>query len=254
MAIHDWTRVESGIFHHFHQAWTIAILNALNGGLLPKGYSALADQRSAGLIPDVITVQRRSGANRPKERSGGAVITATRPKTRFVRTAEVAQVYAARANRIAIHHPLGQVISMIEIVSPGNKASHSALRAFVDKTTELLDRGVHVLVIDLFPPSKRDPQGIHKAIWDEIREEPFELPPDKPLTTAAYVADLPKMAYVEPFAVGDPLPDMPVYLDPDSYVLVPLEATYQGTWLTCPEDMREMVEKGIAFDNSNGES
>lgn len=254
MAIHDWTRVEAGIFHDFHQAWTIAIRNALNGGLLPKGYSALADQRSAGLIPDVITVQRRSPDSRPSERTGGAVITATRPKTRFVRTAEVAEVYAARANRIAIHHPLGQVISMIEIVSPGNKASHAALRAFVDKTTELLDRGVHVLVVDLFPPSKRDPQGIHKAIWDEIREEPFELPPDKTLTAAAYVADLPKVAYVEPFAVGDPLPDMPVYLNPESYVLMPLDSTYQSTWLTCPEDMREMVEKGTDFEGTNGES
>lgn len=219
MSIHDWTRVESGIFHHFHQAWTIAILNALNGGLLPKGYSALADQRSGEVSPDVIT-----------------------------------EVYAARANRIAIHHPLGQVISMIEIVSPGNKGSHAALRAFVEKTTELLDRGVHVLVVDLFPPSKRDPQGIHKAIWDEIREEPFELPPDKTLTAAAYVADLPKVAYVEPFAVGDPLPDMPVYLNPESYVLMPLDSTYQSTWLTCPEDMREMVEKGTDFEGTNGES
>jgi hypothetical protein len=25
-------------------------------------------------------------------------------------------------------------------------------------------------VLDLFPPGPRDPQGIHKAIWDEIIE------------------------------------------------------------------------------------
>jgi hypothetical protein len=44
------------------------------------------------------------------------------------------------------------------------------------------EQGVNVLIVDLFAPSKRDPQGIHKAIWDEICEEPFERPPDKQLT------------------------------------------------------------------------
>jgi hypothetical protein len=34
-------------------------------------------------------------------------------------------------------------------------------------------------------PSARDPLGIHKAIWDEIQDQPFDLPPDKPLTLAA---------------------------------------------------------------------
>ena len=37
-------------------------------------------------------------------------------------------------------------------------------------------------------PSLRDPEGIDKAIWDEFRDEPFELPPDKPLTVTAYFA------------------------------------------------------------------
>ena len=28
MPIHDWSRVDAGIFHDFHQAWTIEIRNA----------------------------------------------------------------------------------------------------------------------------------------------------------------------------------------------------------------------------------
>jgi hypothetical protein len=109
------------------------------------------------------------------------------------------------------------------------------------------------LVIDLFPPSVRDPQGIHKAIWDEIEDQKFELPPDKPLTLAAYVADVPKTAYVEPVGVGDVLPDMPAYLDVDSFVPVPLEATYQTTWASCPEDMREAVERGEVVSDEPAE-
>ena len=34
-------------------------------------------------------------------------------------------------------------------------------------------------MIDILPPTSRDPQGTHKAIWDESEEEPFELVPGK---------------------------------------------------------------------------
>jgi hypothetical protein len=38
-----------------------------------------------------------------------------------------------KANRIAIHHALGGVVAMIEVVSPGNKDSKHALALFVAK-------------------------------------------------------------------------------------------------------------------------
>jgi hypothetical protein len=244
MPIHDWARVSANLFHHFHQAWTINISNALNGGLLPKGYSALVEQHAAGVIPDVIALQRGQKPKRRPDPIGGAVLTKNPPRTQYIIRAQQ-EISAARGNRITIRHPLGQVVCVIELVSPGNKGATSSLRAFVEKTVDFLKHGVHVLVVDLFPPSARDPQGIHKAIWDEIEEAPFELPPGKPLTLAAYVATLPKTAYVQPVGVWDVLPDMPAYLDPDGYVPVPLEATYQTTWASCPEDMREVVVSGL---------
>src|SRR5262249_5284976 len=103
---------------------------------------------------------------------------------RLIRRKE-ADIYARKANRITVRRRHGDVVAVIEIVSPGNKASRNELRAFVEKTSDLIRQDVHLLVIDLFPPSKRDPQGIHKAIWDEFVEEDFELPPDRPLTLAA---------------------------------------------------------------------
>ena len=102
-----------------------------------------------------------------------------------------------KANRIVVRHRHGQVVAVVEIVSPGNKASKNELRTFVEKTSELIMQGIHLLVIDLFPPGKRDPQGIHKAIWDEFLEEEIVLPADQPLTLAAYDAGPPPVAYVE---------------------------------------------------------
>ena len=97
-----------------------------------------------------------------------------------------------------------------------------------------VDAGIHLLVVDLFPPGPRDPQGIHKAIWSEIVDDDFQLPPDQPLTLVAYSAGEVKRAFIEPVAAGAPLPDMPLFLEPDRYVPVPLEQTYQSAFAAVP--------------------
>jgi hypothetical protein len=243
MPIHDWSRVDAGVFHDFHQAWTIEICNALNAGGLPAEYFAMAEQVTGGPVPDVVTLQRRSSPVESPHPSGGIAVADAPPQARFIASAEI-NVYAAKANRVTIHHRLGRVVAVIEIVSPGNKSSRNAMRAFVAKAYELLSQGISLLVVDLFPPTPRDPQGIHKAIWDEIRDEPFELPLDKPLTVAAYTATEPQVAYVEPIAVGDLLPPLPIFLDSDTYIPAPLEATYQTAWVKRPAIVRELVERG----------
>jgi hypothetical protein len=239
MPIHDWTRVNSGIFHHFHQDWMVELARSLNRGVLPEGYVALTEQAADGPIPDVLTLQHQVGDSNA---AGGTALAVaeTPPKTRFVHVAEPEQ-YAAKASHIAIHHPLGEVVAVVEIVSPGNKDSRNAIRSFVDKAIRFLGRGVHLMIIDLFPPTPRDPEGIHKAIWDELREEDFQLPSGKPLTVVSYDAGWPKKAYVEPMAEGDRLPDAPLFLAPGYYVPTPLETTYQATWAACPAPLRDLV-------------
>lgn len=249
MPIHDWNHVDAGIFHHFHQAWTIEISNALNGGGLPSDFFAMAEQVVSGPIPDVITLQRSTtrpahgrGDGGAGGRGGGIAVEEAPPKARFVASAE-REAYAARANRIVIRHRLGKVVAVIEIVSPGNKGSQHALRSFTEKAADLLRQGINLLVVDLFPPSRRDPQGIHGAIWEQFGDEPFELPADKPLTVAAYAAGETLRAYVDPVAVGDPLPDPPIFLGEGIYVLAPLEPTYESTWAKCPEPVRDVVQQ-----------
>jgi hypothetical protein len=244
MPIHDWTRVDSGVFHDFHQAWTVEICHALNGGGLPSAFFALiTEQIVSAPIPDVVTPEQGTTPADRRDPVGGIAVADAPPRARFVTSAEP-DVYARKANRIVIRHRLGKVVAVIEVVSPGNKSGRNALRSFVEKTVDILRQGINLLVVDLFPPSPRDPEGIHKAIWDEICEEPFALPPDKPLTVAAYSAGEPKTAYVEPVSVGDSLPELPIFLDPGTYVPAPLDTTYQATWSKCPDPVRELVETG----------
>src|SRR5262249_17405773 len=161
------------------------------------------------------------------------------PRARLVSHAEE-RIYVRKANRVAVRRRHGQIVAVVEIILPGNKASQNELRAFVEKSSELIMQGIHLLVIDLFPPSKRDPQGIHKAVWDEFVEPDFELPAEQPLTLASYDAGPPPVAYVEFVAVGDALPDVPLFLKPEYYVSVPLEATYQETWSRFPEPIKRL--------------
>ncbi len=98
------------------------------------------------------------------------------------------------------------------------------------------------MIVDLFPPNRRNPQGIHKVIWDRIRDEPFELPSDKPLTLVSYAVGSEITAYVEPVTVGDLLPDRPVFLTASDYVNCPLEATYQAAWNVFPSALKGPLE------------
>src|SRR5436309_2308210 len=107
MPIHDWTRVRANRFHDFHQSWTLAIRNALNAGLLPDGFVALAEQITGGPEPDVVTL---SLPRVPGEgETGGRVIADAAPKTR-VRTQSDAHAYARKANRVTVRHPDGQLV------------------------------------------------------------------------------------------------------------------------------------------------
>ena len=53
MPMHNWSRVQAGVYHNFHVLWLSAITNRLNAGLLPKGMIAIAEQVIGGPEPDV---------------------------------------------------------------------------------------------------------------------------------------------------------------------------------------------------------
>jgi hypothetical protein len=56
MPVHDWSTVESGVFHAFHSSWITHLMGALNGGVLPPDYYALAEQHAGKQIPDLLTL------------------------------------------------------------------------------------------------------------------------------------------------------------------------------------------------------
>jgi hypothetical protein len=246
MSIHDWTRVGAGTWHDFHLAWTAEIRNALNGGLLPPDYYAQAEQIAGPLGPDVLTLQESddspNGAT-PSSSGGGIALATAPPRARFFGEAEMNDYVLKRRTLVVRHSSGDRIIALLEIVSPGNKSARHAIRSFVEKAVEAIYRGYHLLVVDLFPPGPRDPNGLHPLIWGEISDAPFALPPDQPLTLAAYSAGPVKRAYVETTTVGQELIEMPLFLQPETYVNVPLEATYRRAYAGVPRRWRSVLEQ-----------
>ncbi len=252
MPIHDWRRVTAGTFHDFHQAWITEMRNALNGGLLPGGYYAMADQVAGGPHPDVLTLEEIPPDDHEFEEEpsdefdgGGTAVAVASiaaihpPKLRYTLEAEEA-IYASKADRVAIYHSTGdRVVAFIEIVSPGNKHSSVAVRQLTDKLANALAQGCHVILIDLFPPGRHDPQGLHAELWG--RPDP-PMTVEEPLTLVSYRASASPVAHLEPTTVGQTLVDVPLFLDFEHYINVPLEATYLAAWNGVPDRWKKVLE------------
>lgn len=251
MPIHDWTKVDAGLFHDFHQSWTVGLRDALNSSVLPSDYFALVEQNISGPIPDVLALKlagNKDGVARGDSSSVqpsdgvAAVVVAEQPPRTCLTQRSVAAAYVRKANQVRVRHRHGDVVAVIEIISPGNKSSQSEFQALIRKSCELIRQGIHLLVVDLFPPGKRDPQGIHAAIWSEFEDDPLVRPANKPLTVASYDSGAEYVAYVEFVAVNDSLPEMPLFLRPEVYVPAPLESTYQRSWSAFPGALKGLLE------------
>jgi hypothetical protein len=130
---------------------------------------------------------------------------------------------------------------MIEVLSRGNKSNRHALRSSVDKAVAALDGGIHLLLVDVHPPGPRDPNGIHGVLMSEIGTEEYVLGSERPLTAVAYRGGVNVEVFVSHFAVGEPIPPMPLFLTSEHYIQVPLEAAYMAAWEDVPSRYQEVL-------------
>jgi Protein of unknown function (DUF4058) len=247
MPVHDWTRVNAGTFHHFHTSWITHLAEALNGGVLPAGYYAMAEQHlGRRAIADVLTLEVENGHHELPSASGPVALAVSPPKVGRRVVASPNATYRLNRRTLTVRTAdKHRIVALIEIVSPANKDRPRSVEEFVAKAHSALEHGLHLLVVDLFPPGPNDPRSMHGAIWDAFDPEGQEPPPpaDRPLVLASYLADRLPEAIVESVAVGNPLPAMPLFLDSGGHVDLPLEATYQAAYRGMPAVWRGELER-----------
>jgi Protein of unknown function (DUF4058) len=236
MPVHDWTRAEAWQFHHFHTVWLTHLAEHLNCGGLPAGYEAYSEQRAELYIPDVLALGAVGPRPRPAGESGAVAVADTRTRRRTP-----AGKLPALGRAVAVRHASRRrVVAVIEVVSPRNKDRAEAVGDFAGKVAGMVRGGVHAVVLDLLPPGRHDPRGIHPAVWSMLDDDrPGEPPPPgEPLTLVGYQAEPLPVAHEEYAAVGRPLPAVPLFLDDGAFVELPLEDTYMSGFTRLPAALR----------------
>jgi hypothetical protein len=237
MALHDWSKVDHGFFHDFHNGWLGNMKIALNNGVLPDGFFAMTEQHSEGYITDVSTYTTRPLHKSRAEPEG--IVALAEPATEECVVATKKIVYPGR--RLVIRESGDRrIVAMIELVSPANKDRREPVGMFAGKIVEFLKCGVHVLVIDILPPNRSTPHGIHASIWSAIenRRAKTSVPNDRPFVIASYRAQPKPVAYLNYAKVGRALPSGPLYLDAARFAEVPLNETYQLTYNQLPKQLK----------------
>lgn len=254
MPMHDWTRVSAGTFHAFHNAWITHIQEALNAGVLPEPYFALGEQRSGDIGPDVLTLKASPEAEeQANSYSGGSeadgnglvAVAESPPRVRLQQEAvEDMAFYLQRQRTVVVRHSSGdRVVALVEIVSRANRHSLETLNDFADKVVAALREGIHVSVLDPFPPGRHDADGIHGFIWERMMAGEYTAPAELPLTMVSYCAARPITAWVEPMTVGTELTAMPLFLTTGHYVPMPLEETYAQSYAGVPRRWKRVIEE-----------
>ena len=165
------------------------------------------------------------------------------PRVRRGQTVEPAAL--ARRRTLEVRHVSGhRLVALVEVVSPANKDRPQTVEDFAAKAVSALDVGVHLLLLDLFPPAPYDPEGMHGIIRQRLAQsdESYDLPDDEPLTLASYAAGPQVEVCLEHLAVGAALPEMLLFLRADRYINVPLEPTYQEAYRGMPAFWRDVLE------------
>jgi hypothetical protein len=215
---------------------------AFNQGLLPPGFYALTEQHVGHEFTRLMTLETgRPAADRRLGKTSRRGYS-PRDRAQLVGGGPKA-LYRALRRTVAVRHEMDDgLVALVEILSLVNTDQPASVADFVGKVNAALRHGVHVLVVDLFGPGLHDPQGIHGAIWALINPDARAEPTEKPVTLSAYVARQPPEAYLESIALGDALPEMPLFLEPDTYVPTPLESTYLAAYRGFPSVWRGVLE------------
>ena len=256
MAIHDWSAVDTGVFHDFHLVWLAELRNLLNEELLPRPYYALAEPVIGEVEPDLITLQASSSPPQHSEADGssaGRILREDQGETAValapgrVLVHEISpDPYARRSRQIVIRDAWqgDRVVAAIEIVSRGNKTSHARADQLVRKTVAFLEKKIHILLIDIQQPTAIVPLGFHARICEDLGQEAPSSPDDRKLSVVSYqVLETGTLrAHFVPMKVGEALPEMPVFLGPHEFVRLPLERTYAEAFRNVPWKFRELLE------------
>lgn len=130
-----------------------------------------------------------------------------------------------------------RIVAALELVSPRNKDRPEARSAFVSKCHGYLQKGIGVVIVDVVTNRNAN---LHEELMDRLGE-PTDLGGGD-LYAAAYRPLSGQLtAWYEPLRVGDPIPEMPLWVYGGFCVPLRLEQPYERMrdGLRVPQRLRQ---------------
>jgi hypothetical protein len=201
----------------FHGSWAHTIARRLNEGVLPPHFYALPFLDGSGPIEiDVATFgppDADDGGGWQPEWGGAAVAVEWPP------VADDAWV------EIRSQEGDPPLVAAIELVSPANKDRPATHKAFAGKCAGYLRGGCGLVTVDVVTTRRAD---LHAELLAELGVD--AVPSAGGLAAVAYRPVAGRLEFwPAPLAVGQPLPEVPLWLRGDRAVPLDLEASYRDT-------------------------
>jgi len=202
----------------FHTTFIVSLRGAITR-LLPKGYYAEVEQhvwlqgddpdtREPFAVPDSYVAEKNEHGVAGD--GGTAVATATVPSTEVTLPKTVKHKGTMFVK--IVDQPGSRVVTVIELLSPSNKATGDDREGYLQKRNDYLVTGTNLVEIDLLREGERLPFGRPK-------------PPPADYYALVSRADRFPKASVWAFGVREPLPVLPVPLKPaDGEILLDLRS------------------------------
>lgn len=212
----------------FHHRWANAIADHLDQ-LLPQQFFARVEVHLGNEVATDVTEEERlspPGANG----TGGVAVATYIPPAATVTIPTIFPEEAAVEVRSA--DPAARLLAVIELVSPANKKSPEARRAFVAKAMAYLQHGIGLALVD--PVTDRH-FNLHDDLARDLAGNDLFAMAGAPTIYAASYRPIAgdTLANVEgwtfPLTVAAPLPTVPLYLRGHGFIPLDLEATYTET-------------------------
>jgi hypothetical protein len=217
--------------HHwqsFHANWATRLADAIQGQLPPE-FQVEENSPGANLEIDVATYELE-GASSGVARNGPATQTAPSwapPAASHTMPAVFPETFEVRVFSTVTGLTL---VGAIELISPGNKDRPEERRAFAIKCASYLHQGVSLIIVDVV--TNRRANLHNETMHLMAADSRFEMA-DAPVQYAVAYRPVLRQERAEidfwpvTFAVGDPLPTLPLRLTGDLFVSVDFEAAYQ---------------------------
>jgi hypothetical protein len=220
----------------FHTTWATAIADVLNDDLLPEGYFAEEQLHPAARVEiDVATFEERGTA----EPAGGVAVARSKvyspPEPTWVMPLSLIEglellVYSSEGGPT--------LVAAVELISPANKDRPESRRALATKCASYLHQGIGLIHVDVVTSRSAHLHNELMSLLTPDRgtssgETTQHLPQGSSLYAVAYrpirresTDDL--EIWPTALSVGEPLPELPLWIAPNLAVPVDLETTYQN--------------------------